>query len=202
MHESKTILRAKYGIPSDGFVYGYVGRVNADKGINELITAFVDLQKTHEDIYLVLIGMIDKTNPISRVNMELAKNSSHIILTGNVPPSEVYAHMAMFDVLTHPTYREGFGKVLQEAMGVRLPIITTIVPGPSEVVEDGVSGVLVRDHDAADLEEKMELLYSNSEMRESLAREGRKRAEKYFDRPIMLQNILEDINRTLGIETE
>lgn len=196
---AKRSLREKYGIPQKGFLYGYVGRVNADKGINELITAFCELQKKHDDIYLVLVGMIDDTNPILPVNMRTAKENDHIFLTGNVPPLEVYPHMSMFDVLTHPTYREGFGKVLQEAMGVQLPIITTNIPGPSEVVESGVSGILVKDHDAKDLAEKMEQIYADKEMRDSIAKAGRKRAETYFDRPIMLSNILKDMNKTLGI---
>lgn len=197
--EAKKSLREKYGIPQNGFLYGYVGRVNADKGINELITAFSELQKKYSDIYLALVGMIDDTNPIKLENMQLAKENSHIFLTGNVPPSEVYLHMSMFDVLTHPTYREGFGKVLQEAMGVELPIITTNIPGPSEVVESGVSGVLVNAHDAVDLAEKMEMLHNDKAFRESIAKAGRKRAETYFDRPIMLNNILEDLNQTLGL---
>ena len=128
------------------------------------------------------------------------RENCHIFLTGNVPPLEVYQHMSMFDVLTHPTYREGFGKVLQEAMGVKLPIITTNVPGPSEVVENGVSGILVKDHDAEDLAEKMELIHNNKELREALAAAGRIRAETYFDRPIMLNNILEDMNKTLNVK--
>ena len=198
-NEAKSTLRRKYGIPVDGFVYGYVGRVNADKGINELITAFCQLQKKHDDVNLVLVGMLDDANPITHENLQIAKDNDHIFLTGNVPPYEVYQHMSMFDVLTHPTYREGFGKVLQEAMGVGLPIITTNVPGPSEVVEDGVSGVLVKDHDSTDLLEKMELMYQDDEYRLSIAKAGRIRAETYFDRPIMLNNILEDLNKTLGI---
>ena len=116
------------------------------------------------------------------------------MLTGNVPPSEVYYHMAMFDTLTHPTYREGFGKVLQEAMGVGLPIITTNVPGPSEVVEAGVSGILCEVKNPDDLAEKMLNLYDDGVLRENLAAAGIERAEKYFDRPIMLNNILVDMN--------
>lgn len=197
--KAKTELRKKYKIPLEGFVYGYVGRVNADKGINELITAFVSLQEKYNDIYLILVGMIDDTNPISERNMRIAKGNSHIVFTGNIPHNEVYSHMAMFDVLVHPTYREGFGKVLQEAMGVKLPIVTTNVPGPSEVVENGVSGLLVKDHDAVDLYMKMELLYRDSTLRQSLAQHGRARAEMYFDQPIMLNNILQDINQTLGV---
>lgn len=198
--ETKDRLRRKYGIPNDAFVYGYVGRVNADKGINELINAFTAAQTAINNIWLVLVGMIDDTNPIDPNIMNQAKSNDHIVFTGNVAPSEVYFHMSMFDVLTHPTYREGFGKVLQEAMGMSLPIITTDVPGPSEVIEDGISGILVEPKNQDDLEEKMVLLYNDPRLRESFANNGRLRAERYFDRPIMLDNILKDLNKTLGRE--
>ena len=201
-NQTRLELRNKYDIPQDGFVFGYVGRINADKGINELIEAFCELQKKYDNIYLFLVGMIDNANPISGDNMSEAQNNHHIILTGNVPADQVYRYMSVFDVLTHPTYREGFGKVLQEAMGMSLPIITTDVPGPSEVVESGVSGILANVKDFRDLAEKMELMLNNSELRENLATAGRKRAEKYFDRPIMLNNILCDLNGIMGVENK
>lgn len=197
-NEARSELRNKYNIPQDGFVFGYVGRINADKGINELIEAFCELEKKYDNIYLSLVGMIDDANPINEDNMSTAQNNPHIILTGNVPADQVYRYMSMFDVLTHPTYREGFGKVLQEAMGMNLPIVTTDVPGPSEVVENGVSGILAKVKDSRDLAKKMELMLNNAELRESVAAEGRKRAEKYFDRPIMLKNILLDLNEIMS----
>ena len=95
--------------------------------------------------------MMDNANPISEDNMSVAQKNSHIVFTGNVPSEQVLRYMAMFDVLTHPTYREGFGKVLQEAMGMYLPIVTTDIPGPSEVVESGVSGILVEARNPNDL---------------------------------------------------
>ncbi len=193
--EKRNELRKKYNIPQEAFVFGYVGRVNVDKGINELITAFFKLKDIYDDIYLVLVGMIDEVNPIDKENMKLAEKSDSVILTGNVPTGEVYHHMAMFDVLTHPTYREGFGKVLQEAMGMKIPIITTNVPGPSEVVEDGISGILCESKNSGDLSEKMIMLYNDLSKRVSLAEAGYERAKKYFDRPIMLDNILKDLNK-------
>ena len=200
--EARLEIRNKYDIPEDGFVFGYVGRINADKGVNELIEAFCELQKKHDNIYLFLVGMMDNANPISEDNMSVAQKNSHIVFTGNVPSEQVLRYMAMFDVLTHPTYREGFGKVLQEAMGMYLPIVTTDIPGPSEVVESGVSGILVEARNPNDLADKMELMYTDAELRERLAAEGRKRVEKYFDRPIMLNNILCDINGIMGVETK
>ena len=190
----KKSRRCQYGVAESAFVYGYVGRINADKGINELIKAFLQVHAQHKNTHLVLVGMLDDANPITEGNLKTAQTHPAITLTGNVPPAEVYNHMAMFDVLTHPTYREGFGKVLQEAMGMHLPIITTNVPGPSEVIENGISGILVEIKAPQDLANKMEMLYKDADMRNNLARNARERAVKFFDRPIMLQNILDDLN--------
>lgn len=194
--QAKAELRNKYEIPSDAFVFGYVGRLNVDKGTNELITAFNKISEENPQIYLVLVGMLDEANPISDENLRIATTHPRIIMTGNVDFGDVYPHMAMFDVLVHPTYREGFGKVLQEAMGVGAPIITTNVPGPSEVIENNISGILCEAKDAEDLADKMLLLYNNPELVSSLSAAGLARAEKHFDRPIMLNNILEDFNKT------
>lgn len=193
----KKSRRCQYGVAESAFVYGYVGRINADKGINELIKAFLQVHAQHKNTHLVLVGMLDDANPITEGNLKTAQTHPAITLTGNVPPAEVYNHMAMFDVLTHPTYREGFGKVLQEAMGMHLPIITTNVPGPSEVIENGISGILVEIKAPQDLANKMEILYKDADMRNNLARNARERAVKFFDRPIMLQNILDDLNKII-----
>ncbi len=190
--------RALYGVPLNAFVYGYVGRINADKGIGELIQAFEEIQAYNPNVWLLLIGMLDEANPIPEEIMQRAKANSQIIFTGNVHPNQVYQHMAMFDVLTHPTYREGFGKVLQEAMGMRLPIITTNVPGPSEVVEENVSGILVEAKNVSELKAKMVLLLNDEQLRSSLAEAGRLRAEIYFDRPIMLQNQFNAMNQLIN----
>lgn len=197
--ETRNELRNKYNIPEDAFVFGFVGRINADKGINELIEAFLNIEKKYDNTYLLLIGMMDKVNPVFSEYIDITNENPHIVMTGNIDKETVYKHMSMFDILVHPTHREGFGKVLQEAMGMRLPIITTDIPGPSEVIENGISGILVKPKDAQDLAEKMEKLYLDSDLRNSLAENGRKRAEKYFDRPIMLNNILEDMNKLLGL---
>lgn len=189
-------LRKKYKIPEDAFLYGYVGRINTDKGVNELVEAFKKLV-TQKDAYLVLVGKLDDYNPITQENIEYVQENNRIILTGNVPRTDVYRHMAMFDCLVHPTYREGFGKVIQEAMGMKLPVITTNIPGPSEVIENNISGILCEVKNADDLAEKMIFLYENDDVRNSYAQAGLERAIKYFDRPIMLHNILIDMKNII-----
>lgn len=190
-------LREKYSIPEDAFVYGFVGRVNKDKGINEYITAFEKLREKYENIYLLLVGNIDDKNPIDAELMNKAQNDDRVVFTGLVSANEVYSYMSMMDVLVHPTYREGFGKVIQEGMGMNLPIITTDIPGPSEVIENNVSGILTEVKNSDDLALKMELIYTDDDKRETFAKEGRLRAEKYFDRPIMLNNIACEMEKIL-----
>lgn len=193
----RTELRKKYSIPEDATVYGFVGRINKDKGINEFITAFENLRENNSNIYLVLVGSLDDKNPIDAENLKIAQNDRNIVFTGSVPADEVYNHLAMMDILVHPTYREGFGKVIQEAMAMSLPVITTDIPGPSEVIENNISGILATVKDSDDLKLKMELLLNDTALRDSFAKEGRKRAEKYFDRPIMLNNISLEMEKIL-----
>ena len=192
--QTKRQIRSRLGIPQDAFVYGYVGRLNKDKGVNELVNAFSIIEKTNDKAYLMLVGGNDQSNPILPQTKKLVEENDRIVATGNVAKDEVYPYMAAFDVLVHPTYREGFGKVLQEAMGMRLPIITTDVRGPKEVVEFGEYGVLVPAQNVESLAKAMEDIATDEELREQLSKKGRERAEKYFDRPIMINNVLQDIN--------
>ena len=187
-------IRDAYLIPHNALVYGFVGRLNKDKGINELLEAFYGVGSKLENAYLMLVGGWDDVNPMSKENAEKLKKHSNIITTGNIPRDKVYEYMSAFDVLVHPTYREGFGKVLQEAMGMRLPIITTDIPGPKEVVGFGEYGILVPPQTVDELATAMEHIADDYELREKLAEKGRARAEKYFDRPIMINNVLQDIN--------
>lgn len=190
--EYKKIIKDKFNL-NNKFVYGYVGRLNKDKGINELIIAFRKLLLHKDNIVLMLVGMYDETNPIDKELYEWAKLSENIIIVGNVETREVPIYMSSFDIHVHPTYREGFGKVLQEAMAMEIPIITTDVPGPSEVIEDNISGLLVRAKDAVSLENAMNYLYMNTDFCSKLATNARIRAVNNFSRDIMLRNILTDI---------
>lgn len=196
--EYREEIRNKLEIDNE-FLFGYVGRINVDKGINELLSAFQKLVLKYSDIKLMLVGMEDTTNPIEQGLLEWAKSTDKVVFTGNVPKEDVCKYMATFDILVHPTYREGFGKVLQEAMAMAVPIITTDVPGPSEVVENDVSGKLVEVKNSQALYAEMEALMLDSERMEKYSANGRKRAEKYFDRKIMLNNIWLDYVKELRL---
>ena len=103
------------------------------------------------------------------------------------------------DLFVYPTYREGFGHVLQEAMTMGTPVLTTDIPGPSEVVEDGISGALVPVCNVDMLSKMMMELMSDANRRNEFSKNGRKRAEQYFEKSIMVGHIMDDYRETMQL---
>jgi len=198
--EFRAEIRKQYKIDDNTFVFGYIGRLNRDKGISELLSAYRALLYNHTNTRLFLVGMEDNTNPPDKELMDWAKSCDKVYITGHQQSTEVAKFMAACDLLVHPTYREGFSMVLQEAMAMKLPVITTDVPGPSEVIEEGISGALVPSHNDKALLSKMTELMQNEKLRNLFAENGIIRVEKYFARPIMLKNIYDFYCKLLKIK--
>lgn len=193
--EWRNAIREKYGISSDSYVYGFIGRLSKDKGNNELILAFKNICEG-KNMTLLLVGPDEGS--LDKNVMDWAKNSDQVVFTGGVPHDDMPKHLAAMDVLVHPTYREGFGMVLQEAMAMEVSIITTDIPGPSEVIEEGISGMLVPAKDEVALANAMNEFYCNQEKAAQYGKNGRIRAEKYFNRPLMIDNICKDKEELLN----
>lgn len=184
-------IRRKYNIPSTSLVYGFVGRVCRDKGFIELIYAFNNIIDKNSEAQLLIIGDVDVNSNIPNEVKELAKSNSRIILCGRVPNSDVVKYMSSFDILVHPTYREGFGMVLQEAAALSIPTITTDIPGASEAIVNEHTGLLASKQDVESLSICMERLFDKS-LRERLGSNGRARVEKDFERVMMVERVCND----------
>ena len=170
-------------------VYGFVGRIETDKGIQELLRAF--LKNNMPDTALLLIGAFDELRSnISPALLSECKNKENIIFHGFT--KEVPKYMAAMDILVHPTYREGFSMVIQQAMAMGCAIITTDVPGPSEVIEGGVSGLLVPDHAVDELAESMRKLKDDEGLRRQFVAAGLVRVREKFERQHMLELTFEN----------
>lgn len=188
-------IRNQFNIEDD-IVFGFAGRISKDKGCNELFKAFLKIN-TDKNIKLLVVGSIDKSD-IDEDLLEAVKKNKNIIFTGKVKNSDMVYYYSAMDIYVHPTYREGFGMVLQESAAMQVAIITTDIPGASEVMEVGKSCLLVKPKDVKELQEKMMLLLNDRELRDSLGVQARIRVEKYFDRNLMLKNQKEDYKRLLG----
>ena len=184
-------IREKYRIDEDTLLYGFVGRVCVDKGVKELFGAFEEVSKKNPHAALMVIGGVDDNSGLTNEEMERVKQNDKIHLVGMVPNKEVVRYLSACDVLVHPTYREGFGMVLQEAAALELPTITTNIPGASEAIVDGETGLLAESHDIPTLAEAMIKMFDVS-LREQYGKAGRARIEKDFERSVMVKRICED----------
>jgi len=183
--------REQLGIPEAALTYGFVGRICRDKGVGELLSAFAQVEKENPNVYLMLLGGLDDNSGLSEDLLQTAKENPHIIFCGAVPNAEVSTYLAAADVLVHPTYREGFGMVLQEAAAMYLPTITTNIIGASEAIVDGKTGLLAEKQDVPTLVSAMIAMF-DEKLRHRLGENGRKRIEEEFERTMMIERICQD----------
>ncbi len=139
---SKSMLKEKLNITKDDFVFVFVGRLVKDKGINELVSVFTQLVKEVENVKLLLIGDYEETlDPLEEETINLIKTNPHIIATGWV--DDVRPYFAISDVLTFPSYREGFPNVVMQAGAMELPSIVTNISGCNEIIIEGKNGTII-----------------------------------------------------------
>lgn len=196
--EYRISIRNQYGISNEAFVYGFSGRVSADKGCTELLIAFKNVAEWDSNAKLFIVGPMEDNCGVPSEILEWAKKSSQVVMTGMVDGSKMNEYYSAMDVLVHPTYREGFGMVLQEAGALGVAIITTKIPGASEVMEDGVSCLLVEPKDISELEYAMKKLITEREYSREISQGAYERTKKYYDRQIMLENQRRDYIKVLG----
>lgn len=190
-------IRSHYGIMDDDFVFGFSGRITIDKGCRELLAAFKRLEEKGSSAKLFIVGPMDDNSGIDESLISWAKNSENIILTGMVDGSKMCRYYAAMDVLVHPTYREGFGMVIQEAGSLAVPVITTNVPGASEVMEDGISSIHVAAKTVTELFNAMWDLANDKEKVDMLGKEAYNRTINLYERAIMLENQRKDYEQLL-----
>ena len=181
-------IRQKNGLDENDFVFGFSGRVSADKGCKELFTAFKKLSEVKENVKLFIAGPIDDKSGTEDEIFTWAKNSDNVVFTGQIENKAMCYQYGAMDVLVHPTYREGFGMVIQEAAALGCPVITTDIPGASEVLENGVSCLLVKPADWESLYEKMNEICEDREKANEMGENARLFTEEHYERSIMLKN--------------
>ena len=159
---------------SSSYVLG-VGRLHPAKGFERLVTAFADVKQT--DLHLVLVGEGDDRRRLSSLAYSLGIES-RVHLPGAVSDVGPWYHHAQCFVLS--SRHEGFPNALIEAMANGCAVISFDCQyGPSEIVEDGRSGLLIAQDDIAALTEAISLVVSDSELRQQLGDEGRQRVADF-----------------------
>jgi len=139
---SKNKLLNTLKILKNDFVFCYVGRVVKDKGINELVSAFNELNLKNKSCKLIIVGKIEnEKDPISKSTMGIIKKNKNILLTGF--KNDVRPYLSIGNCFVFPSYREGFPNVLMQAGAMDLPCIATNINGCNEIIQDNINGFLI-----------------------------------------------------------
>jgi glycosyltransferase involved in cell wall biosynthesis len=133
--------RLELGLPPDGRLIVYVGRLVPAKGLRELLTAFGRLAQQVPDCRLALVGDGPMQAELARLLSE-AGLESRVILTGGLEPPAVAGWVRASDLLTLPSWSEGYPNVVVEALACGRPVVATDVGGTREIV-DAFNGILV-----------------------------------------------------------
>lgn len=171
-------------------VAALVARMLWDKGVGELVEAARILRKRQVPIRIALVGDTDPANPrcISPEQLEGWSREGIVEWWGfRSDIAEVWrnSHIAVL-----PSYREGLPKSLLEAAACARPIITTDAPGCREMVEDGISGLLVPVRTVEPLAEALARLALSPTERVRLGHAARDRVEREFADHIVHDAIL------------
>lgn len=191
----RTEIRNKYHIPDSAFVYIFVGRVNRDKGINELLKAYQNLMPKFPS-YLFILGLDEGDSLVDRQLYQWSKKQNNIIYTGDTPFVEKY--LAASDSFVLPSYREGFGMSVIEAQAMGLPVIVTDIPGPIDGMLKNETGLIVKKQNAEELQSAMERLYCSPNLRQSFGKAGVIHVKECFNQTQFFSYVLEDRKRLLG----
>jgi glycosyltransferase involved in cell wall biosynthesis len=122
-----------------GPVVGFVGRIEPRKGVLDLIAAAPAIRAASPGAEVVIVGDDPwGAFPDYLAQVRAAPDVVHVPWHDNAP-----GLMRHFDVLVAPSHQEPFGTVISEAMAVGTPVVATRVGGLAEVVDHGVTGLLV-----------------------------------------------------------
>jgi glycosyltransferase involved in cell wall biosynthesis len=160
----------------EAFTFCFVGRLNRDKGLQELVAALTALQG---EVRLLLVGELDHTAPVDEVTLQEIKAHPRIQTTGFL--SDIRPALEAADVIVLPSYREGFPNVVLQAGAMEKPVIASDINGSNEVIENDFNGWLVPVRDAKRLSERMAYAMTLSDdERSELGRNARARiVERY-----------------------
>jgi glycosyltransferase involved in cell wall biosynthesis len=161
-----------------------------DKGIGEFVQASRHLRKEGVAARFALAGRSDPGNPafIPQAQVEAWTREGVIEWWGWI--EDMPKAMARTSIVCLPSYREGLPTVLIEAAACGRPVVASDVPGCRLAVQDGVSGLLVRERDAAALAEGLRRLIQDPGLCQEMGRAGRCLVEEMFSSSRILDAIL------------
>ena len=177
-NDTREQVRKRYRIPSDALLLGFVGRISNDKGIKELVDAWLLLRDQFPSLRMLIVGPLEKRDAIPSNVEKILQNDERIHLAGvewNTGP--LYASM---DIVVLPSYREGLPNVPLEAAAMNCPVVATRIPGCTDAIRDGITGKLVPPRDSNSLAQAIQEYLMDEPLRIRHGQAARKRVLQDF----------------------
>ena len=176
--------------PKDKITFCFIGRLVRDKGINELIQAFVRLYQDYPQIHLLLVGSFEPhLDPLLPETVTHIQQHPGIEYVG--PQPDVRPFLAASDIFVFPSYREGFPNVVLEAGALGLPAIVTDINGSNEIIQQGINGEIIPSKDEAKLYEVMKKWLDHPEQVAAMAAHARPNIADRFDQQLVWKALLQ-----------
>ncbi|MFC3881521.1 glycosyltransferase family 4 protein [Algoriphagus namhaensis] len=177
------------------FIILAVGRLVKDKGIEELVEAFLECKITNQS-KLVLLGSYEQDlNPLSPEIIQQITDHPRIV---QLDWTDHVAHyMALADVLVHPSHREGFPNVLLEAGAMQLPVICSDIIGNTDIIKQQKTGLIFPVKNKEVLKEAMEFAFVKRDVMAQLADNLLVEIENNYARPKIHAALLEAYQKHL-----
>jgi glycosyltransferase involved in cell wall biosynthesis len=187
--KEKEKLKLSLGILENDFTFVFVGRIVADKGINELINAFDTISFQNNAIKLLLVGEQEShLDPLNENTLKLISSNKNIIKTGF--QKDIRPFLAVSDALVFPSYREGFPNVIMQAGAMELPVIATNINGCNEIIINEKNGVLIELKNNGAIVKAMVRLIEDEAFYKNLKSNARSMIVSRFERKVICEKIL------------
>jgi glycosyltransferase involved in cell wall biosynthesis len=167
--EACCTLRDEYGMEPGSQIVGVVGRLEVEKGHPTLLEAWPRVLRDVPDAYLLVVGEGSRMEALEDITKAL-RIAHRVVFTGR--RDDVPAVTAALDVAVLPSYREAQGLTILEAMALSRPVVASRVGGIPEMIEDGVTGLLVPPHDPVALAGAIVRLLRDHQLADTIGRAG------------------------------
>jgi len=175
--KEKAAVRKKYGLPEGRIFIGIVGRLDPIKGHSDFLSAAEMIHEKYPETFFLVVGDGELRQKLENEARERGLVGS-IAFMGHC--QEVMPVISLLDVFVSCSYSEGLPMAHAEAMAQGIPVVATSVGGVPEIVEDGVSGVLVSPGHPDEIAAAVTGILADDELRNRLAEEGRRRCQDKF----------------------
>jgi glycosyltransferase involved in cell wall biosynthesis len=195
--DARSRVRLELGVRDDEVLVGLVGRLVAEKGYREVFDAARRLRDTHPQVRFLVAGPpdLDKADAITQAELDQAAAGAGVLFLGmRADVERLYPAMDVYALASH---REGFPRSAMEAAAMGVPIVATDIRGCRQVVDDGVTGLLVPVRGATALGEAIGRLADDPELRRTMGDAARAKAIRDFDDRQQVRITLEVYDRLL-----